>query len=135
MSSKYVNLKINKELYDKFQSVGGNDDTLKKMIDQWVYDNEVAVVDDQAIRDFRNAYEELGKGRGFVRIHRVRDLLNWSEKKFKVVMEHLVSNLVVELTGGDPSSMTKEELEKSWPDKRTGFLCITMTWWKRNVGI
>jgi len=84
---------------------------------------------DDDIQSFKKAYDAIGKGRGFVRIHRIRDFLKWDRDRFETVLKKLVHDLIIELHGGDPSIMTKSEIEDSYVDPRTGFLFITLTWW------
>ena len=62
------------------------------------------------------AYEAVGHGRAFVRIHRVRAHLAWSRERFDTVLRTLAADGVVELHGGDPSRMTEAEVEDSYWD-------------------
>ncbi|WP_207688154.1 hypothetical protein [Desulfonema limicola] len=77
---------------------------------------------------FKSAYDEIGKGRNFVRIHRIREYLNWPDNQFNRVLEELMADYTIELHGGDPSSLTEEQIDNSYTDKK-GFLYITLTWW------
>jgi len=77
---------------------------------------------------FKSAYNEIGKGRNFVRIHRIREYLNWPDLEFNKVLEELMADYIIELHGGDPSSLTEEQINNSFTDKK-GFLYITLTWW------
>ena len=77
---------------------------------------------------FKSAYDEIGKGRNFVRIHRIREYLNWPDLQFNNVLEELMGEYIVELHGGDPSSLTEDQITNSYTDKQ-GFLYITLTWW------
>jgi len=76
---------------------------------------------------FRAAYDKVGRGRSFVRIHRIREYLGWTREHFDRVMADLMAAYVVEPHGGDPSSMSEEEIRNSYEDQR-GILYITMTW-------
>lgn len=76
---------------------------------------------------FKNAYDKVSKGRRFVRIHLIREELNWSNERFVRVLEWLKSELVIQLQGGDPSTFSKSEIEQSYIDN-TGRLRLTATW-------
>jgi hypothetical protein len=76
---------------------------------------------------FRRAYEHVGKGRGFVRIHRLREHLGWSRERFDALLREFRNGYVVQLHGGDPSSLTEAELRNSFMDEK-GMLFITLTW-------
>ncbi len=80
-------------------------------------------------RAFRAEYDRIGKGRGFVRIHRIRDFLNWPDAKFDRVLTGLMADGTVEIHQGDPSAMTEKEIRDSYTDE-TGTLYITLTFWK-----
>ncbi|MBF0449233.1 MAG: hypothetical protein HQK75_00875 [Candidatus Magnetomorum sp.] len=77
--------------------------------------------------EFHKAYQTVGKGRNFVRIHRIRDSLNWSKEKFDRVLTSLMTAYAVELHGGDPSSMTEKEISDSFNDEN-GRLFLTISW-------
>src|SRR5262249_36125153 len=76
---------------------------------------------------FQAAYNEVGHGRSFVRIHRLRDALPWSRERFERVLRALVADYTVELHGGDPSGMTAEELRQSFT-AADGTLYIALSW-------
>ena len=76
---------------------------------------------------FQTAYNEVGHGRSFVRIHRLRDALPWPRERFERVLRDLVADYSVELHGGDPSVMTAEELRQSFT-AADGTLYIALSW-------
>ena len=76
---------------------------------------------------FHSAYNDVGHGRSFVRIHRLRDALPWPRERFDRVLQALVADYTVELHGGDPSVMTEEELRHSFTDA-DGTLYIALSW-------
>ena len=76
---------------------------------------------------FRAAFHTVGQGRQFVRIHEIRDFLNWPKDHFDSTLERLKSNLAIQLQGGDPKLLTKEELEKSYTDTKER-LRIIVNW-------
>ena len=76
---------------------------------------------------FHTAYNTVGHGRSFVRIHRLRDALPWPRERFDGVLRALVADYTVELHGGDPSVMTEEELRYSFTDA-DGTLHIALSW-------
>jgi hypothetical protein len=78
---------------------------------------------------FEEAFKSVGGGRHFVRIHEIRSYLGWSDARFDTVLENLKSNLTIQLQGGDPSMLTKEELAQSYTDNK-GRIRITVNWVK-----
>jgi Arc/MetJ-type ribon-helix-helix transcriptional regulator len=76
---------------------------------------------------FRAAYEVTGKGRDFVRIHRLRDSLKWDREHFDRVLAGLAGSYTVELHGGDPSRLNRKQREDSYEDAH-GTRYITLTW-------
>ena len=76
---------------------------------------------------FHTAYNTVGHGRSFVRIHRLRDALPWPRERFERVLRALLTDYTVELHGGDPSVMTAEELCHSFTDA-DGTLYIALSW-------
>lgn len=76
---------------------------------------------------FKAAYDEVGKGRDFVRIHRIREHLNWSREHFDRVLTDLRGDYTIQLHGGDPSIMSEKEIQDSFVDEK-GRLRITVTW-------
>lgn len=76
---------------------------------------------------FYAAYQTIGQGRSFVRIHRLRDALPWPRARFDQVLRELLADYTVELHGGDPSVMTEEELHASFTDA-DGMLYIALSW-------
>jgi len=76
---------------------------------------------------FHAAYNEVGQGRSFVRIHRLRDALPWPRQRFERVLRDLVTDYTIELHGGDPSVMTAEELRQSFT-AADGTLYIALSW-------
>jgi hypothetical protein len=82
---------------------------------------------EKEIVEFHDAYKSVGKGRNFVRIHRIRDALKWPENTFDAVLKSLMQNYTIELHGGDPSSMSEEEIIGSYKDEK-GRLFLTISW-------
>ena len=76
---------------------------------------------------FQAAYNEVGHGRNFVRIHRLRGALPWPRERFERVLGELVADYTIELHGGDPSIMTAEELRQSFT-AADGTLYIALSW-------
>ncbi len=77
---------------------------------------------------FRAAYNHMGKGRGFVRIHRIREYLGWPPDRFDHVLNALLADYTVEIHRGDPSILTEQEIRNSHTDEN-GTLYITLSWW------
>lgn len=81
----------------------------------------------EARKQWRAAYDAVGKGGGFVRLHRIREALGWSREAFDRVLETLVAGYHVELHGGDPSRLSEAEVADSYQDAR-GTLYLTVSW-------
>ena len=77
---------------------------------------------------FEAAYHKIGKGRGFVRIHQIREELGWDKDRFDGTLKMLMADYTVELHGGDPTVLNKQQIRNSFTDER-GVLYITLTWW------
>lgn len=76
---------------------------------------------------FHHAYQTVGKGRAFVRIHRLRASLGWGRERFDTMLRTLAAEGVVELHGGDPSQMTEAEVAESYWDT-SGQVYLTVSW-------
>ena len=76
---------------------------------------------------FHTAYNTVGHGRSFVRIHRLRDALPWPRERFDGVLRALLADYTVELHGGDPSVMTEGDLRHSFTEA-DGTLYIALSW-------
>jgi len=90
-------------------------------------ENETIHSKEKSIADFHVAYKTVGKGRNFVRIHRIREALKWPDETFDTVLKSLMQNYTVELHGGDPSSMSETEIKNSYKDEN-GRLFLTISW-------
>jgi len=75
----------------------------------------------------KEAYDHVGGGHSFVRIHAMREYLNWSTDRFNQTLEQLTRELVIQLHCGDPSALTEQQLEDSYLDDEKQ-VCITITW-------
>jgi len=76
---------------------------------------------------FQTAYNEVGHGRSFVRIHRLRDALPWARERFERVLQALVADYTIELHGGDPAVLSAAELRQSFT-AADGTLYIALSW-------
>jgi hypothetical protein len=81
--------------------------------------------DDRAA--FKAAYDTVGQGRDFVRIHRLREALQWPRERFDRVLAALRAAYTVELHGGDPSLLSETDLRDSFRDEH-GALYLTLSW-------
>ncbi|MGE3538199.1 MAG: hypothetical protein AB7N91_12310 [Candidatus Tectimicrobiota bacterium] len=81
----------------------------------------------EARRTFYAAYQTVGQGRSFVRIHRLREALPWPRERFDRLLRALLADYSVELHGGDPSLMTAEDLRQSYT-AADGTLYIALSW-------
>lgn len=80
---------------------------------------------------FKTAYDKVGRGQSIVRIHRIREYLNWPGERFDLMLVSLMADYTIELHGGDPSIMTEKEIRDSFTDEN-GVLYINLTWWGKN---
>lgn len=76
---------------------------------------------------FEDACQTIGKGGSFIRIHRVRERLNWSRKRFDRILTELRNDHAIQLHGGDPAELSEQQLQDSFVDEK-GRLRITLTW-------
>lgn len=76
---------------------------------------------------FKAVYDEVGQGSDFVRIHRLREALEWTRERFERVLMDLMGDYTVELHGGDPSLLTAADLHNSYTDEH-GTLFMTLSW-------
>lgn len=82
---------------------------------------------------FHQAYLAVGHGRDFVRIHRLRAYLTWPRARFDTVLRQLAAAYVIELHGGDPSSMTATEIEDSYQEPG-GMMYLCTSWRGERMG-
>jgi len=112
--------------------------TTRSLIVQWAIEHLLETeepVDCQTIvspplpecEAFYQAYLAVGRGRNFVRIHRLRRSLAWSRARFDTVVRQLAAASVIELHEGDPSRMTAAEIADSYQEPG-GMLSLCMSW-------
>ncbi|MDR2439783.1 MAG: hypothetical protein LBE12_10500 [Planctomycetaceae bacterium] len=77
-------------------------------------------------RQFREAFDELDKGRIFVRICNLRRQLGWDEERFNSLLRQFRTEGIVQLHTGDISSMSEEEIAQSFTDENN-FFYVTLT--------
>jgi hypothetical protein len=82
---------------------------------------------------FHGAYLAIGHGRDFVRIHRLRAYLGWPRARFDTVLQQLAAAYVIELHGGDPSSMTATEIADSYQEPG-GMMYLCTSWRGARMG-
>ncbi|MBF0342186.1 MAG: hypothetical protein HQL95_14670 [Magnetococcales bacterium] len=73
------------------------------------------------------AFLELGQGRNFVAIHRLRAHLGWERTRFDQTVLRLQAAERVLLNQGDPTRLTRAELENAFLD-RNGMRYLTLNW-------
>lgn len=66
--------------------------------------------------EFKAAYATVGKGRSFVRIHRIREHLGWERSRFDRTLARLRKKRIIQIQGGNPSEMTDQEIKDSFTD-------------------
>jgi hypothetical protein len=79
---------------------------------------------------FRAAFDKLDGGRIYVRICNMRRALGWSNERFNVQLRKLRMDGVIQLHAGDVSTMTEDDVNKSYTDENN-FFYATITWRKR----
>jgi hypothetical protein len=77
-------------------------------------------------RLFREAFDELDKGRIFVRICNLRRQLRWDEERFNSLLRQFRAEGIVQLHTGDISSMSEEDIAQSFTDENN-FFYVTLT--------
>ena len=65
----------------------------------------------------RAAHDKARQGR-LSYIHAVRNALNWESERFEATLKALRDSYAVQLTGGDPSILTDQEIRDSFTDER-----------------
>ena len=141
---KPYEIKIESHIWEQFKLSGGSIDIIIKFIDDYINEfNEEAnlEVDQEAnleidAKSLRAIYESLGGkiGKGFIRIDRIRRALNWDRARFNACIDYLrLGNSrrgpVIELHGGNPSKMKKDEINDCFYDDHTKFHFISLTFW------
>ena len=76
----------------------------------------------------KQAYLDIGNGRPFVMIHEIRERLNMDRQTFDATLKSLARSGEIELTGGDPSSMTDQQIKDSYIDD-LGHDLYSICWW------
>lgn len=76
---------------------------------------------------FRAAYDKIRGGKDIVRIHKIREYLNWSVARFNEVLATLRADYQIDLHLGDPSRLTSDEVKNSYIDPH-GMLYIGLSW-------
>jgi hypothetical protein len=103
-----------------------SNDNVPKIENQTLQDTaEIKPLSDY--QKMKAAYDHVGSGRSFVRIHAMRDYLNWPRERFDQTLEQLTKKLIIQLHFGDPSILTEKQLTDSYVDDE-GQVCITITW-------
>ncbi|MDR2117467.1 MAG: hypothetical protein LBP87_13910 [Planctomycetaceae bacterium] len=77
-------------------------------------------------KQFREAFDELDKGRIFVRICNLRRKLGWDKTRFNSLLRQLRAEGIVQLHAGDISSMSEEDIDQSFTDE-SNFFYATLT--------
>ncbi len=82
---------------------------------------------EKELKDIERAYYKVGREKSFVKIHKIRNDLDWPVEKFDRVLVELRSRYLIQLHGGDPSAMSQEEIDNSFTDEK-GRLRTLVTW-------
>ena len=91
---------------------------------QHVYEG---ILPTNGVSRLQTSYLAVGEGQSFVRIHRLRAQLGWPAAHFDATLAQLCADRAIELHGGDPSSLSPEELAQSYQDAQ-GQLYLTLSW-------
>ena len=81
-------------------------------------------------QEFKKAFDELDKGKIFVRICDLRRELNWPRKVFDNMIKNLRDSEVIQLHTGDDSLMTPDEVNDCFVDENN-FRMGSVTWYAR----
>ena len=76
---------------------------------------------------FKTAYQELERGKFYVRICDIRRYLNWTVLEFDAMLTGLRDSGKIQLETGDTDFFTKEDICESFVDEN-GFRRLTMVW-------
>ena len=76
------------------------------------------------IEAFTMAYKEVG--RPYVEIYKLRTALGWTIDRFDSLLGDLANQEKIILQGGDPSSLTEEQIKNSFVEN--GYLRIAVSW-------
>lgn len=88
---------------------------------------ELSTPQEGDIKAFRAAYDKIRGGKDIVRIHKIRESLNWSAARFDEVLATLRADYQIDLHLGDPSRLTSDEVKNSYIDPH-GMLYIGLSW-------
>ena len=67
---------------------------------------------------FMAAIEEIKRGRSFIPIHEIRSCLNWKRSRFDKSIMELAKSHTIQLTGGDPSHLTRKQVNDAFMDSK-----------------
>ncbi len=81
-------------------------------------------------QEFKKAFDELDRGKIFVRICDLRRELNWPRKVFDNMIKNLRDAEVIQLHTGDASLMTPDEVNDCFVDENN-FRMGSVTWYAR----
>ena len=81
----------------------------------------------ERMRLFHNAYHQIGSGRPYVMIYKLRYHLNWPKEVFDETLVKLSKSTTIELQGGDSSRLTPAEIADSYEDA-LGYLMLSLSW-------
>lgn len=87
--------------------------------------NEIMPEEDAKV--FQAAYEKVRNGRDTVRIHKMREYLNWPIALFDTTLAKLRADYAIDLHLGDPSRLSTDEVKSSYIDPH-GMLYIGLSW-------
>ncbi|NGZ06192.1 MAG: hypothetical protein G8237_07535 [Magnetococcales bacterium] len=92
----------------------------------WQGQTEPKSVEEDA-QAFQRAFNEIGQGRNFVAIHRLRAHLGWERDRFDRILRELQAEERILLNMGDPTRLSRVELENGFVD-RNGMRYLTLNW-------
>lgn len=84
-------------------------------------------VDSDPVHAFKAAYDDIGSGRHFVKIFKIRRHLNLPREDFDNLIKSLSNKEYIMLNMGNPGKLSEEERLDSFQDEH-GNLYITVTW-------
>ncbi|MDR2706358.1 MAG: hypothetical protein LBC02_11325 [Planctomycetaceae bacterium] len=119
-----ISVSVNSEFKVTVRSIGTSESTVNSTPTPQIQASSHSPQDDRTL--FRETFDDLDKGRIFVRICNLRRKLGWDEERFNSLLRQLRLEGIVQLHAGDISSMSEEDIAQSFTDENN-FFYTTLT--------
>ena len=113
--SDTLNIRLGKKYADFLAKSENKTRTIENALDLLITE------DKPDIEQFKEGYKLLKKGR-LCYIWELRKYLNWSRDRFDSIVKSLVKDCTIQLHGGDPSILTRTQVENSFKQKDIYYL-------------